>query len=386
MRIILPTLTSQKNAFSQNFHNLNYIYGMNGIVSGSVSVDKGLDVSGGGYVIFGSYGADIVWNLPYWSIFIEAVVPAAGSARTLLSCGHSGTDKFELGIDSSNHMQLIGASTVVSDDVLTAGSHSLLYIYDGFHASFWVDDVNVGDKTVSLGTGTLPYIYVGVASDGSSRKWGGIINNLNVYTYLTNVTPDLVWTTTDTTQVWTLKVDSGKAWSVDWGDGNIDNFVGTGANQSANHNYAGAGTYTIKQYFDSPTDVIIYSGSGNVITGDIAQLASFTSLVSLVLNFTSVSGDVSVLSPLTSLVVTRFFSTSVSYTTASLPPWASNAIQLQNCAWTQAEVDQFLIDLADGVGASGSLNIAGTNAARSSASDAAKAALLAASWTLTVNE
>jgi hypothetical protein len=155
MRLILPTITSRRIIFSQRYYNLAYIYGSNGQVNGSVSVAEGsgLSTSGGGYVKYGSYGASCVSYLPYWSVYIKAIIPAAGSARTLFTCGESGSDKFELGIDSSNNMQLIGTSTVTSDDALTEGEHNLIYIYDGTNVEFWVDGVRIGTEVVTLGSG-----------------------------------------------------------------------------------------------------------------------------------------------------------------------------------------------------------------------------------------
>ena len=72
MRIILPTLTSQRIAFSQNFHNLNYVYGSNAQVVGSVSVDNKLDVSSGGYLVYG--GADTFSTLPWFTIYAKVMV------------------------------------------------------------------------------------------------------------------------------------------------------------------------------------------------------------------------------------------------------------------------------------------------------------------------
>jgi len=76
------------------------------------------------------------------------------------------------------------------------------------------------------------------------------------------------------------------------------------------------------------------------------------------------------------------------YTTpTALPAWAGCDIQIQDLGLDQGEVDGFINDLADGVGANGKLYIGGTNAARTAASDAGKAALIAAGWNpVSVNE
>lgn len=127
----------------------------------------------------------------------------------------------------------------------------------------------------------------------------------------------------------------------------------------------------------------LYSTS---VSGDIVNLTGLTSLVYLFISTTAISGDIGDLSVLTSLGYLYLYSTSLSYGSVALPPWAGTNIQLQSAGLDSTEVDNFLIDLASGVGANGSLNIAGTNAARTSASDAAKAALLSAGWSVTVNE
>lgn len=184
MRIWIPHVTSQRLLFSQNFRNLSYVYGSGGDIHGSVSVDKGLDVSGGGYVIYSSRGADSVWALPWWSVFADVDVPASGSARCVLACGDPVIgDRFELGLSSSNEMQVVGGSTVVSDDALSAGRHRLLWVFTGGVVEFWADGVRIGTATVSLGSTTPPRLFVGMASDGSSRGLGSTIYSLDVYTY-----------------------------------------------------------------------------------------------------------------------------------------------------------------------------------------------------------
>ena len=64
MRIILPTLISHRIGFSQNFRNLNYVYGSNGYIV--VSVDNGLDTSSRGYVRYN--GAERFSTLPWFTI------------------------------------------------------------------------------------------------------------------------------------------------------------------------------------------------------------------------------------------------------------------------------------------------------------------------------
>jgi hypothetical protein len=184
MRIWTPTITSARIRFSQRFQNLAHVFGAGGAVSGSVSVDNGLDTSGGGYVRYLNQASANIWQLPWWSVYVEATVPAAGSARTLVTCGDPTLgDVFELGIDSSNRMQLIGGSTVVSDDAVTAGERKMLFIFSGGQVEFWADGVRIGTAVVSLGTNNPQYLFVGVAADGSSRKWGDTIKRVDVYTY-----------------------------------------------------------------------------------------------------------------------------------------------------------------------------------------------------------
>jgi hypothetical protein len=220
-----------------------------------------------------------------------------------------------------------------------------------------------------------------------------------------------IYATNDTTQNWTMRVDAGSTYTVDWGDGGADNLTGTGADQAITHNYAAAGTYTIRWTFSDATKVRIYYGNGNsvltgdigdlagmtgmqylnlsltAVTGDIGDLAGMTGMRYLYLSLTAVTGDIGDLAGMTGMRQLNLYSTAVTYTTTALPAWALCDIRAYSCGWNTATVDQFMIDLADGVGANGQLRIAGTNAARSAASDAAKATLLAAGWTpVEVNE
>jgi hypothetical protein len=123
------------------------------------------------------------------------------------------------------------------------------------------------------------------------------------------------------------------------------------------------------------------------VTGDIGDLAGMTGMSTLSLYSTAVTGDIGDLAGMTGMQYLYLHYTSITYTSTPLPAWPGCDIRAYSCGWNTATVDQFLIDLADGVGANGQLYLAGTNAVRSAASDAAKATLLAAGWTpVEVNE
>jgi hypothetical protein len=109
-------------------------------------------------------------------------------------------------------------------------------------------------------------------------------------------------------------------------------------------------------------------------------------LTYLFLHNTSVSGDISALSGLTSLVYIYLYNTNVDVGTDTFPAWNGTDIRVQDNGWNATQVDNFLIYLDNGGGVSGTLNIAGTNATRTPASDAAKTSLLGKGWTITVNE
>ena len=127
------------------------------------------------------------------------------------------------------------------------------------------------------------------------------------------------------------------------------------------------------------------------VSGDISNLSGMTSLTVLYMYNTSVSGDIANLSGMTSLTYLRMYSIvgrGIVYTTTALPPWTGTDIQIYSSGLDAGEVDQFLIDFADGVGTGGKLYMAGDNGTRTAASDAAKATLLGTvpAWDLQVNE
>ena len=81
------------------------------------------------------------------------------------------------------------------------------------------------------------------------------------------------------------------------------------------------------------------------------------------------------------------YNTDIGFASA-VPSWTNNNINIdfKDCEWTATEVDNCMIALANGPVTNCTINIAGTNAARTAASDAAKVIILANGNALTVNE
>lgn len=122
------------------------------------------------------------------------------------------------------------------------------------------------------------------------------------------------------------------------------------------------------------------------VTGALSNLSGMTSATTVSLYNSSVSGDFADLAPLTSLLATFLYDTNVdTYTQGSLPAWTNNNIRVYNLGWDSTEVDNSLIDLDAAGGTGGTFNVAGTNAARTSASNDAYTSLLGKSWDVTVN-
>ena len=125
---------------------------------------------------------------------------------------------------------------------------------------------------------------------------------------------------------------------------------------------------------------ILHCYSNSISVLDVSNLTSLTYL-HCSLNSISVL-DVSALTALTTL---HCYSNSIS----SLSVSALTALKTLNChnnGMSATNVDNILIDLDTAGASNGTASLAGTNAARTSASDAAKANLLGRGWTITVNE
>jgi hypothetical protein len=125
--------------------------------------------------------------------------------------------------------------------------------------------------------------------------------------------------------------------------------------------------------------------SGTSLADNVSKLNALTSLTYLNLGNTSVSGNVSGLSTLTNLTYLSLNATSVSVTTDSLAAWSGISFNIVNCNLTSTEVDNLIIKLNDAGGSNGTLTANGNNAARTSASDSARTALINRGWTVTTN-
>ena len=128
-------------------------------------------------------------------------------------------------------------------------------------------------------------------------------------------------------------------------------------------------------------DLTILSLYSTSVSGNISTLSGRVKLTMLHLFSTSVSGDIASLSGLVDLTALSLYGTNIdTYTSGPLPAWPGCNIRIFNLGLSTTEIDNFLIDLADGVGANGLLTYIAGNDARSAASDAAVLALSAAGW------
>ncbi len=214
------------------------------------------------------------------------------------------------------------------------------------------------------GTGALgDFLHRSCALTPQEAQAKGLITGVPVFTQIAGD-----FTTTKLAQSWTLKFTSGTQFYVDWGDGFVVPYIGTGADQVITHTYAGAGTYTVRWYTTTLANLQTFNGSGNVLSGTIPSFAAATGLVTLRLDNNAFSG------------------------------YTSGAIALTCTTWRadinalpQASVDQILADFLVGAAGRpgvGTINLSGgTNAAPSAAGLASKAAFLALQpgWTISNN-
>ena len=213
--------------------------------------------------------------------------------------------------------------------------------------------------------------------------------------------------------------------TVDWGDGNSNAYTLASTDQNISHTYAGAGTYTIKistpsritRFYSTANSAFVFDLNEltktsmtrfgivgtNSITGNISSTPSTVTFFD-VRGTTKITGDIASLSDNTGM--TYFFCTgdnTLNGNLASLPAnityfyvgdvcrisdytsgrtWANNINRIYMKTTTgyglsSTEVDNLLIDLANVSTwvVVKSIDLRGNNAARTSASDAAKATL-----------
>jgi len=130
----------------------------------------------------------------------------------------------------------------------------------------------------------------------------------------------------------------------------------------------------------------LYLNNNLNIEGSLSYVATKTSLERADLSYTSCAGDLSLFSFSTGLLFLHLEGLALSYTAGLLPAWSNADINIASCGLSSAEIDDFLIDLNTAGGSNGVLNLAGTNASRTSASNTAKSGLLSRGWVITVNE
>lgn len=201
--------------------------------------------------------------------------------------------------------------------------------------------------------------------------------------------------------------------TVDWGDDTENKYAGT--EKAYTHTYATTGTFVVKFYAenddesvmtkytmltagavlgfalsDLPSGMISVNCQGyNTISGNLSDLPSAVKYL-VVLGNNTISGNISSLSSAQLSFDVEGLCRVNDYT--SPRTWAAGYIYFKSMPTTgyglsSTEVDNLLIDLAATTW-SGSkvLWVAGNNAARTTASDAAKATLIGLGVTVTVNE
>jgi len=201
---------------------------------------------------------------------------------------------------------------------------------------------------------------------------------------LSTVVPTLIADEVATLKDVTILVScpAGGTVTVVWGDGSSSSVTCDGALKTLTHTYGAAGrTYKIRIVGTIHLIREIRCLAQSWVSGDVASFAGLANALRLRLYSTSISGDLASLAGLTKLIYLSVYSTGINdYTSTPLPAWPNCDILINDLGLSSSEVDAFLIDLADGVGADGSLVYIAGNGARTSASDAAVAALGAAGW------
>lgn len=214
-----------------------------------------------------------------------------------------------------------------------------------------------------------------------------------------------------TTVQFQLNVPIGSTVYIKWGNGTITEIIGTGVGGFYPADYSGdARFYKVSIYGDIPnvTDfrfygTFLYMDTSSLLPFAAARIFIFSSpnvfgsldllnyrLDYLYFDFYNndlVYGDVSQFLSSVDLVRTQIFpNPNVTYIHRVLSMSDGSDINYTSNSWDSSTVDQVLIDCAADDSSNKTLHLAGTNAARTAASDAAKATLLGRGWTIYVNE
>jgi hypothetical protein len=120
-------------------------------------------------------------------------------------------------------------------------------------------------------------------------------------------------------------------------------------------------------------------------TGDSSTLADLTALTYLNINTTGITVDLADIAGLSSLTYMRLNGHTGSFTDTALPALNGVNEYVHDLGLSGTEVDNYLIRKAAAGKTGGVVYIAGTNAARSSASDAAVTTLTGNGVTVTAN-
>lgn len=196
------------------------------------------------------------------------------------------------------------------------------------------------------------------------------------------------FTTTDITQNWIIAVTSGKKYWIDWGDGTVDSYTGSGGNQNPTHNYGGAGTYLITVRIENPLYLLRLDVNTNSLAGSVPDLIRNVNLIDFRCYDNGLSGSIPSLTSNTSLTTGYFYTNNLTGYVASIIPTTCTIFDAADNALTLTAVDQILIDFttaASGLGLSGTLDLSGgTNATPTPAIKAACESALPG-WTITTN-
>lgn len=212
-----------------------------------------------------------------------------------------------------------------------------------------------------------------------------------------------------------LQTDDGQPITVHWGDGtsqaiNSTDLIG-GVTTMTTKNFGAARTGSIR--IETPErviglrstvgtwnfdlsdlnvcvdlDYLMLVGNNFTITGDLSDVSHLTYQLYLQGSGMIITGDISIVSGITFWLRLNGVLFNMTYTTTVWPsiPSSQLLISLSAGQLTEEEVDQFFIDLStEGSLGTGTLNLAGSNAAPTAFSAPARGTLAANGWTVTTN-